>query len=560
MAGQLDLYFRAYTIAQDAEFEERRQGNIKQPDHALIFHCVTSSDERKDLVFGAYICAQRKKAEFVANEIGLFYRDGHPGDKRVLERFVKGSNFELGTLDQFRRKVFLKYLKAGALVVAYDAPFQISRLAVKWNKSTKHKHAFSFYFRLFRDKKTGKLRPSNFEPGLSIESLDATKAFYRLIKYKFHEVDAGHDEVQQASGAHVLDLKTLTAVLTGEAYTFSSASEIFGTPASKARKTGTRVTKPAVESLLKDVTGELVLLNRLKQELGLNSVDLEPERCYSSATLAKAHFSDMGIEPPQKLGIPNEVSGIASQAFFAGRAECTIRRTPLPVTYVDFHAQFPAVSKLLACREMLCATSLDFPNFTAAAREMVQRTTLHDCFRPEFWSQLRWYALVEPHEDVVPMRANFGQREGSDPTLGWNYLTSKQPVWVTGPDVIAAKLITGKPIKILNAIKVVPHGVQPNLVAVKLHSQLEVDPLQDDLAVKLVELRSSLKSKEPKLAGGLKVAANSAAFGILCQMDVKDLDPPLLCGSFPVRLPIPRHLVRSGSNPLNFVAPSSLPS
>jgi hypothetical protein len=126
----------------------------------------------------------------------------------------------------------------------------------------------------------------------------------------------------------------------------------------------------------------------------------------------------------------------------------------------------------------------------------------------------------------VPVRAKFGQREDSDPTLAWNFLTSKQPFWVTGPDAIAAKLITGKPLKILKAIAVVPHGVQPELVAVKLQSQLEVDPLRDDLAVKLVELRSSLKTKKPKLAGGLKVAANSAAFGILCQMDVKDLDSP----------------------------------
>ena len=44
--------------------------------------------------------------------------------------------------------------------------------------------------------------------------------------------------------------------------------------------------------------------------------------------------------------------------------------------------------------------------------------------------------------------------------------------------------------------------------------------------MKLIELRHQLKEKNPKLAGGLKVAANSAAFGIFCQMDVKDLDSP----------------------------------
>src|SRR5207302_8041725 len=142
------------------------------------------------------------------------------------------------------------------------------------------------------------------------------------------------------------------------------------------------------------------------------------------------------------------------------------------------------------------------------ACEMMEVVTLDDCFRSAFWKQqLRCYALVEPQEDVVPIRAKFGQREDADPTLGWNFFTSKQPFWVTGLGAIAAKLMTGKPLKIIKAIAVIPHGVQPGLVSVKLYNQVEVDPLRDDLAVKLVELRSSLKTKNPKLAGGLKVAA-----------------------------------------------------
>ena len=111
-----------------------------------------------------------------------------------------------------------------------------------------------------------------------------------------------------------------------------------------------------------------------------------------------------------------------------------------------------------------------------------------------------------------------------DPTLGWDFLTSKQPVWITGLDAIAAKLITGKPLKILEAIQIIPHGVQPELKPIKLYNQIEVDPLRNDLAVKMVELRGSVKSENPALAGGLKVAANSAAFGLLCQLNVKDLE------------------------------------
>src|SRR5882724_13538041 len=130
-------------------------------------------------------------------------------------------------------------LQAGRVIFlcqqCFEVASSISRIAIKSNKSLKKRRAFSFYFRVFRDKKTGKVRPSGYEPGLSIESLDASKAIFRLIKYKFHATDADREEEQEVSTVHVLDLKTLTAVLTGEPYTFASACEIFGAPVSRAR-------------------------------------------------------------------------------------------------------------------------------------------------------------------------------------------------------------------------------------------------------------------------------------------------------------------------------------
>jgi hypothetical protein len=526
MADRLDVYFRAHTVPVTPQKEYRSKRRAGKPKEALIFRCATTGDAKKDLLFGAYICAEREGAEYVAKEIGLFYRDDHPEEFRALTRFVKGSTYELGSLEEFRRGVFLKYLKARALIVAYDAPREISRIAIKQNKSTKIRRAFSFYFRMFRDKKTGKMRPTGYEPGISIESIDAAKAIYRPIKYKFHDQDAEQEEQDKTfSNVHILDLKTLTSVLTGEVYSFPTACHIFGAPASRQRKTYSRVTKPAIERLLRDVTAELELLNRLTQEFQRHPVDLVPDHCYSPATLAKSYFSKIGMKAPQKkYKILDRINGSAAQASSGGRAECLIRRTPVPVTYVDFHAQFPSVSHLLGCREFLCAETLEFRDFTTGAREMLECAGLDDCFSPAFWKQLRWFALVEPNEDVVPMRAKFGLRSDSDPTLAWNFLTSKQPFWMTGPDVIAAKLMTGKPLKILEAIKVVPHGVQPGLEVVKLYSQMKVDPRRDDLAVKLVELRSSMKPKSSELAGGLKVAANSAAFGIFSQLDVRSMD------------------------------------
>src|SRR6185312_12580076 len=253
MGDRLDLFFRAHTVPVKPQKETWTEAHGSEPKHALIFRCTTTADENRELVVGAYICAELEDHKYVAKEIGLFCRDGHPEESRILTRFVKDSVFQLGTATQFRRRVFLKYLKAGALIVAFDAPAEISRIAVKSNQALKKRRAFSFYFRTFRDKKTGKVRPSGYEPGILIESLDASKATYRLIRYKFYEKDAQREHEQESSNVHILDLKTLTAVLTGEVYTFPSACEIFGAPASRTRKVSARVTKQTVETLLRDV-------------------------------------------------------------------------------------------------------------------------------------------------------------------------------------------------------------------------------------------------------------------------------------------------------------------
>src|SRR5438876_4195388 len=97
MADRLDLYFRAHTNPVTPQKEYRSKRRASQPKEALIFRCATTGDEKKDLLFGAYICAEWKDAEYVAKEIGLFYREGHPEEFRVLTRLVRDSTYELGS-------------------------------------------------------------------------------------------------------------------------------------------------------------------------------------------------------------------------------------------------------------------------------------------------------------------------------------------------------------------------------------------------------------------------------------------------------------------------------
>jgi len=125
---RLDLYFRAHTVPLKSQVESWAAGHVTEPEQALIFHCVPTADEKQDPLFGAYICAQLENGNYVAREIGLFCREGHPEELRIFNRFVKDSAYDFGTLEQFRRRIFLKYLKAGALIVAYEHHFKSAEL------------------------------------------------------------------------------------------------------------------------------------------------------------------------------------------------------------------------------------------------------------------------------------------------------------------------------------------------------------------------------------------------------------------------------------------------
>jgi hypothetical protein len=93
--------------------------------------------------------------------------------------------------------------------------------------------------------------------------------------------------------------------------------------------------------------------------------------------------------------------------------------------------------------------------------------------------------------------------------IGNNYLTSKTPLWFAGPDLIASAIRTGKPPRIVRAIRLVPHGKQSGMNTVKLRgSMVEIDPYKDDLFRKVIEQRKRNKA-DKELYYWLKILANS---------------------------------------------------
>jgi hypothetical protein len=154
---------------------------------------------------------------------------------------------------------------------------------------------------------------------------------------------------------------------------------------------------------------------------------------------------------------------------------------------------------------------------------MLSTLTLDHTFERSFWKELSFFALVKPEEDILPVRTVY---DGRTQNIGLNYLSSSEPIWYAGPDIVASKLLRGKAPKILKAIRMLPHGQQTKLDPTNLGGMVEIKPFEDDFFVRVIEQRSLHKPTNKALADFLKVLANSGSYGLFVQVNPETLKKP----------------------------------
>ena len=232
----------------------------------------------------------------------------------------------------------------------------------------------------------------------------------------------------------------------------------------------------------------------------------------------------MGITPPsQKFALPPWALGVAMQAYYGGRAECRIRHTLLPTVYTDFLSQYPTVNTLMGLWSFLIAERLEIREATRDVRRLLATVSVDAVLNPDVWKSLTFFALVQPDGDVLPVRTTYNDATSN---IGVNPLTSTNPIWYAGPDLVNATLQTGRPPKILRAIRVVALGQQAGLKSVRLRGAIEIDPRTEDFFKKAVEALARTKS-DPNLSEAertvlrlfLKILVNSGSYGLFVEVN-----------------------------------------
>ena len=265
-----------------------------------------------------------------------------------------------------------------------------------------------------------------------------------------------------------------------------------------------------------DVRATVGLLNAAKQEFDLHPIALGPNRMFSPASVAKSYLEELHVShPSDKVKDADRAYGVFMQSYFGGRAECRIRGWEVPVCPVDFMSQYPTVNELLDNWRVLTAKRVTFLDATTEARRLLERVTLDRCFDRKLWPQFKFFALVRPDNDIFPVRTIY---IGTTQNIGINYLTSKEPIWFAGPDIIASILLTGRVPHIEKAIRVVPHGKQADLSSTSLRGMVNVDASKHSFFKHVIEQRAAHESN-PALHYWLKILANSGSYGLFVELN-----------------------------------------
>ncbi len=535
MIDLLPIVFRVHTKRQVRESEgannRRAAQRTRWGDLVLIFDTETLIDAAQALTFGsARLCVWRADGTLECAREYLIHADDlqkrNPSGYFILKKYAREHHKEhrltLVSRRDFADKILWSQLKAPTLIVGFNLPFDLSRIAINWAEGRgRFAKGFSLILCDTMDKRTGKLVEHKFRSRMRVKHIDSKRALMDIAS-------TGKDRIR----AKLLDLRTLSFALTNRGHSLASACATFGVAHTKLTvKTHGRISARYINYNRRDVLATQELLEKLRAEFDKHPIDLDPSNAMSPASIAKAYLRAMGIAQPRTkfADLPIAVTAAAMTAYYGGRAECRIRKAVVPVVYCDFLSMYPTVNCLMGLFEILTAASITFTDSTDEVRTFLDSVTLDQCFKPATWPKFNFIALVEPSDDILPVRAPYA--EGSRAfNIGVNPLTFNQPIPFAGPDLVAAKLRSGKTPKVTKARRLASRGKQANLRPIMLRNEIKIDPGRDDFFQVVIERRKALSSQKnlspedkARLDLFLKILANSGSYGIFAQLDRIDL-------------------------------------
>jgi hypothetical protein len=500
-------------------------------DWTVVFDCETTTDPGQALRLG--FCRVYFREE-LRHEI-CFYKPGmlYQRDAASIRRWASRANVALMSCDEFIDKILYKYgYELRGTIVGFNLPFDLSRLAISHFPARTTQRDKSMYggFSL-------KLSPFPWCPPVQIKHLSR---FVSFMRYAGYSSPANRSQRKRGQSVPVkrgyfVDVRTLAAALLSKSFTLGSLAKFLSVEARKLEtdEHGRKLTAEYLDYARRDVLTTWHCYQALRSRYAAMSLETPISRVFSEASLGKAYFNKMGIQPWLSLqpNVPRSLLADIMSTFYGGRSEVRIRREMRQVVLCDFLSMYPTVCTLMGLWRYVIARGIDWKDGTREIKRLLDSWTLADLQKPENWSRLVALVQVIPEGDVFPVRAAYDSN--ADGTIGANYLSSKSPMWFTLADCLAAQLLTGKRVKVLKAVIFKPRAPQVELRQLTFADGQTVDPYRDDLYKSLIETRQKLKDQRNNASGDelaqldiaqntIKIAANATSYGIFAEINVTD--------------------------------------
>lgn len=483
---------------------------VPNDDQVLVFDTETTTDTKQELRFG--IMREYAMGRLCRTVVLTGVHSAAEG--RTIALWAARNHADVLPVARFITEVFLPLAyDMHATVVGFNLPFDLSRVAAEWGPKERigGKEAWTLW--LTRREEVG----AAVTPKIRVQRVDSTKGFIGFTGTK--------GRFRKYRGSFV-DLRTFSHVLTGKKHTLETAGKAFGCSVGKSRADyGGPITSDYLDYCLRDVdlTAELYAkcLDRYR-EFGLSEL---PSRLFSPASMAKAALRARGTIPPSLAPI---WLGRIMAAFYAGKVECrVVGREVLDVAVLDFTSQFPSLYCLLGVDRFLTARRIRTRDSTREIQEWLAGLSRADLLLPGTWADPRMWSLCEVEADgeILPVRSTYSGKATQPPTIGWNHVTTEPGLTLPYlvPDLIAAKLLSGKVPKIVRATTFRPEGRQEVQPLTLLGVEVGAD---DDLVRALSETRIQEKDEQrpgwEDRAQGLKILSNSLSYGIFVEVNRKN--------------------------------------
>jgi len=520
------------------------------PSRLLVLDTETTTDATQRLLFGWYRYIRVRwrlgRPKLTVAEEGIFYADDLPAldpiGHGVLQSFAAAASADVGPgvprairvlgLRAFLDVLFHAAVKGDATIVGFNLPFDLPRLASGVTPARARSRGpgrppdrrfvggHSLILWPYVDD-AGVAQENRYRPRVRLKHRDSTASLMAF---------AATADRATSHGGQFLDLRTVVFALTDRGHSLESAGTAFGLehPKLTAPPHG-MITPDYVAYARRDVAATAELFAKVSGEFTRHPIARQITKAMSPATIGKGYLRAMGVRPilERQPDFPRDALGASMIAYYGGRAEVHVRRTPVQVVYLDFRSMYPTVNALLGLWALLTAERIDVIDATDDVRRLLADITLDGAFDPTVWPQFVGFALIQPYDDVLPARLSY---DGTgNPQIGVNRVTTDEPVWWSIPDAIASALLTGRAPEVRSAIRLVSLGGQlEGLAPVRLRGIVSVDPVADDFFRRVVEERVATLGRtdlgaveRDRLARFLKVLANSTSYGIYAEVNAE---------------------------------------